>query len=167
MAGGGLPGQSPDAIGGNASINGRGAGSAAAGATFEPRRVSEALQPLEAQQAVNDRADDVADRLQDALPALAGRQVSEQELQELRALLGDFDLAALSGNPALLDAELARLLRLTENLEIGLRAAVGAAQRSAVRSEAPRQVSVEYRDAVSDYYRRLSELKAQSGDNSP
>ncbi|MFK7957987.1 MAG: hypothetical protein AB8B96_17940 [Lysobacterales bacterium] len=164
---GGQPGQNPDATGGNSSINGRGTGTAAAGATFEPRRVSEALRPLQAQQAINDRADDVADMLDDALPSLAGRKVSEEELRELRALLGDFDLAALSGNPTLLDAELARLLRLTENLEIGVRAAAGAAQRSSVRAEAPRQVSVEYRDAVSDYYRRLSELKAQSGESPP
>ncbi|MEM7707951.1 MAG: hypothetical protein AAF358_20540 [Pseudomonadota bacterium] len=159
---GGQPG-GPDSRGGLSNPYGAGAGSSPAGATFQPRRASAALQPAEAQQMLNDRADGVADSLSDALPSLAGRRVSEEELRELRELLGEFDLASLTGDTALLDAELSRLLRLAENLEIGVRTAVRANREEQVRSMVPRQVAPEYRDAVSDYYQELGE---RSGDTS-
>ncbi|MEM9531779.1 MAG: hypothetical protein AAGA23_12765 [Pseudomonadota bacterium] len=147
-----------DARGGDASRGGGAAGSSPRGARiFQPRQINPALAPREVQRQLIDRADQVVDAVRDNLPALAGQAVTPEELRALREMLGEFDLAEFSGNPALLEAELRRLLGLSESLELRLRAAQGRNDRAAVQGAPVSTVDPRYREAVRDYFRRLGD----------
>jgi hypothetical protein len=65
----------------------------------------------------------------------------------------------LGRNPELLDRELEALLRATDPIEDRLRQRLDVAGGASVRTLAPAEVPPENRDAVAEYYRRLSETK--------
>ena len=75
---------------------------------------------------------------------------------EIRRLGSRTDLGR---NPELLDRELESLLRATDPIEDRLRQRIDVAGGASVRTLAPSEVPPENRDAVAEYYRRLSETK--------
>ena len=79
----------------------------------------------------------------------------EQLRREMRSLSG----SSFRGNPALLEREQQRLLAETQQLELLLRRKVEEKQGAQVRSGAEQPVPEQYRDAVAEYFRRLSKEK--------
>ena len=88
------------------------------------------------------------------------RGLSEEELKAVREL-ADRLRSGLRGNPELIEQEFQSLVNLTEQLELKLADANDGAERSAVRAEAPAQVAEGYKEAVAEYFRRLSRSTSQ------
>ncbi len=86
---------------------------------------------------------------------LRAQGLSEEELRAVREL-GDALRGGITGNPALIEQEFQQLVNLAEQLELRLAANEDAAERAAVRAEAPTQVAPGFEEAVAEYYRRLS-----------
>jgi hypothetical protein len=70
--------------------------------------------------------------------------------------LGDALRGSITGNPELIEQQFQQLVNLAEKLELQLAAADEAAERAAVRAQAPTQVAPGFEEAVAEYYRRLS-----------
>ncbi len=105
---------------------------------------------------------ELEDRLEEAgrdLLALGSRLRTEgltaEELEAVRRL-GDSLRSGLTGNPELIEQEFLAMLSLVEQLELQLAQNAFGADESGVRTEAPAQVAQGYRDAVAEYFRRLS-----------
>ena len=89
---------------------------------------------------------------------LRGSGIDEQELNELRHYVGGLPHSRFSGNPRLLQEEHRKLLSLIEQLELQVRRQVEQDQGGAnVRAAANEPVPERYREAVAEYYRRLSQ----------
>jgi hypothetical protein len=109
-----------------------------------------------------DAIDQARQQLNDASRELLtlGTELRDQGLtdEELRAVreLGDALRGSITGNPELIEQEFQQLVNLAEQLELKLAAGGDAAERAAVRAQAPTQVAPGFEDAVAGYYRRLS-----------
>ena len=91
---------------------------------------------------------------------LRGSGIDEQELNELRRFVGGLPHGRFAGNPRLLQEEHRKLLSLIEQLELQVRRQVEQDQGGAnVRSGANEPVPERYREAVAEYYRRLSQSR--------
>ena len=89
---------------------------------------------------------------------LRGSGIDDQELSELRRYVGGLSHDRFAGNPRLLQEEHRKLLSLIEQLELQVRRQVeqdggGANVRAGVNEPVPEH----YREAVAEYYRRLSQ----------
>ncbi len=106
--------------------------------------------------------DDAQQQLNDASRELLtlGNELRAQGLteEELRAVreLGEALRGSITGNPELIEREFQQLVNLTEQLELKLAESGGAAERAAVRAQAPTQVAPGFEEAVAEYYRRHS-----------
>jgi hypothetical protein len=106
--------------------------------------------------------DDVRQQLNDASRDLLTRSnelraqgLSEEELRAVREL-ADALRGSITGNPELIEREFQQLVNLAEQLELRLAENSDAADRAAVRAQAPTQVAPGFEEAVAEYYRRLS-----------
>ncbi len=89
---------------------------------------------------------------------LRGSGIDDQELSELRRFVGRLSHDRFAGNPQLLQEEHRKLLSLIEQLELQVRRQVEQDQGGAnVRAGANEPVPERYREAVAEYYRRLSQ----------
>ena len=89
---------------------------------------------------------------------LRGTGIDEQELGELRRYVGGLPHDRFAGNPRLLQEEHRKLLSLIEQLELQVRRQVEQdAGGTNVRAGANEPVPERYREAVAEYYRRLSQ----------
>ena len=86
---------------------------------------------------------------------LRAEGLTAEELAAVRRL-GDSLRGGLTGNPELIEQEFLAMLSLVEQLELQLAQNAFGADESGVRTEAPAQVAQGYRDAVAEYFRRLS-----------
>ena len=84
--------------------------------------------------------------------------IDEQELSEIRRFVAGLPQDSFPGNPKLLQEEHRNLLSLLEQLELQVRRQVeqdrgGSQIRAIVNEPVPEQ----YREAVAEYFRRLSQ----------
>jgi len=103
---------------------------------------------------------DAARAIRDTLPELRNRNLSLDQLNEIRELTQRLEQqVALSGsnrNEEILQQQYVDALTLLEQLELKLDAGVNNDQPEKVRTTATEPVADEYKDAVAEYYRRLS-----------
>lgn len=106
-------------------------------------------------ESVESQADATVRRIRAAIPTLRRRGSPSAEVEEIRRLARELQLAQFDGNAALLEEEYAAALALVEQLELLL----GGQRRSdgAVRSEYADAVAHEHEEAVAEYFRRLAE----------
>lgn len=144
--------------GGFSAQGGAGGDRATTGAWFDSRDRRRAMleEPAVQRQLRRDLAQ-AAGQTRRILPELRGQGISEAELANVRALLDQMDLSQFSGNPALLDAEFSRLLALVQQLELALSQASD--DTEGTRAGATTALPARYRQAIADYYSRLSEVE--------
>jgi hypothetical protein len=100
--------------------------------------------------------DATARTVRSLIPRLRIAGVTHEEVDEIRRLTSQLELAQFQGNPALLEREYLKALQLLEQLELQL--AKGARREGAgtVRTAVAESVPSDYEEAVAEYYRRLS-----------
>ena len=111
-----------------------------------------------------DLADDLSQQLSQALneadnllPELTDRGISEEDLDDIRELvqrLQNQEVAGALQDPSL--QELNNTLALLEQLESRVESSLKGTDNK-VRTDAPETIPDEYREAVANYYRRLSD----------
>lgn len=82
--------------------------------------------------------------------------IYREDLEEIRRFVKGLPNSRFAGNPELLAQEYRRLLSLLEQLELQVRRKVEEEQGSQVRTSVSEPVPEEYREAVAEYFRRLS-----------
>ena len=82
--------------------------------------------------------------------------IYEEDLEEIRRFVEGLPNSRFAGNPELLAQEYRRLLSLLEQLELQVRRKVEEEQGGQVRTSVAEPVPEEYREAVAEYFRRLS-----------
>ena len=90
------------------------------------------------------------------IPELRNLGFDPREIDAVRELTRQLDLARFTGNTDLLKREADSALHLLEQLELRLSDAVEADGDAAVRTAVAERVPTEYKGAVAEYYRRLS-----------
>ena len=93
------------------------------------------------------------------IPELDQRGVSQADLEAIRKLTQQLDQARFNGGSQLLDRELKANLALLEQLELRLAKSLQNDRAANVRTAVAERVPEEYKDAVAEYYRRLSKEK--------
>ena len=97
--------------------------------------------------------------VRDALPELDQRGVSDADLDALRKLASQIEQARFQGGSQVLERELKANLALLEQLELRLSQGMENRGTAKVRTAVADRVPEEYKDAVAEYYRRLSKEK--------
>ena len=82
--------------------------------------------------------------------------IYKEDLEEIRRFAQGLPNSRFKGNPELLTQEYRRLLSLLEQLELQVRRKVEEEQGGQVRTSVSEPVPEEYREAVAEYFRRLS-----------
>jgi len=82
--------------------------------------------------------------------------IYKEDLEEIRRFAQGVPNSKFAGNPKLLQEEYRRLLSLLEQLELQVRRNVEEEQGGQVRTAITEPVPEEYREAVAEYFRRLS-----------
>ncbi len=103
---------------------------------------------------------DTARAIRDTLPELRERDLSLDDLNAIRDLTQRLEqqvaLSDPNRNDEILQQQLVSALSLLEQLELKLDAGINSDEPEKVRTSATEPVSDEYKDAVAEYYRRLS-----------
>ena len=86
---------------------------------------------------------------------------TQRQIQELITAMEHLDLKRFPGNPAMVDELHQRLLSGVTTLELQVRQNLDAKQSGQVRSADPTAVPPGYKDAVAEYFRRLSAARVQ------
>src|SRR5262249_33070388 len=81
---------------------------------------------------------------------------AERQLQELMTSMEHLDLKRFPGNPAMIEELHQRLLTGVTTLELHVRQNLDPNPTAQIRSTDPRSVPPGYKDAVAEYFRRLS-----------
>ena len=102
------------------------------------------------------RAADTARAVRRLIPELRARNLNPAEIDEIRELTRQLELARFDGNADLLAREFNAALALLEQLELRLAQGTQADARGTVRTAVAEPIPTEYKDAVAEYYRRLS-----------
>ena len=102
------------------------------------------------------RADDTARAIRRLIPQLRARNLNPAEIDEVRELTRQLELARFDGNANLLAREFNTALALLEQLELRLAQSAQADSPGTVRTAVAEPIPTEYKDAVAEYYRRLS-----------
>ena len=102
------------------------------------------------------RADDTARAIRRLIPQLRARNLNPAEIDEVRELTRQLELARFDGNANLLAREFNTALALLEQLELRLAQSAQADNPGTVRTAVAEPIPTEYKDAVAEYYRRLS-----------
>ena len=90
------------------------------------------------------------------MPELQRRGVSPGVLDDLRRIASLLDMSRFSRNNRILEREYNSVLTLLEQLEYQLQEGARSDRPPSVRSAVPEQIPGEYRNAVAEYFRRLS-----------
>jgi hypothetical protein len=90
---------------------------------------------------------------------LRSRGVYNEDLEEIRKFVRGLPESRFRGNPELLESEYQRMLGLLEQLELQVRRQVETAENTEVRAIVSEPVPEQYREAVAEYFRRLSKGK--------
>jgi hypothetical protein len=85
--------------------------------------------------------------------------ISSEDLADLRQFANGLSNEQFRGNPELLEQEYRKLITLLEQLELQARRQVELDQGGDVRAIVSQPVPEEYREAVAEYFRRLSEKR--------
>jgi len=80
----------------------------------------------------------------------------QRQIQELITAMEHLDLRRFPGNPAMVEELHQRLLSGVDTLELRLRRDADDKKPGQIRSTDPTTVPAGYKDAVADYFRRLS-----------
>jgi hypothetical protein len=99
---------------------------------------------------------DTARSVWSVMPELQRQGVSAGVLDDLRRIASLLDMSRFSRNNQILEQEYNTVLSLLEQLEFQLVEGTREDRPASVRSAIPEQIPAEYRDAVAEYYRRLS-----------
>jgi len=83
--------------------------------------------------------------------------IHADDLEEIRKFVQGLSNSRFAGNPQLLETEYRRMLALLEQLELQVRREVELAEGAAVRTIVTEPVPEKYREAVAEYFRRLSQ----------
>ena len=83
--------------------------------------------------------------------------IHTDDLEEIRKFVQGLPNSRFAGNPQLLQQEYRRMLALLEQLELQVRREVELAEGAAVRTIVAEPVPEQYREAVAEYFRRLSQ----------
>jgi len=124
------------------------------GGAWDPRNREWWNNPQNVEQA-REQLQDASRELLTLSNELRNQGLTDEELRAVREL-GDALRGSITGNPDLIEAEFRQLVNLAEKLELQLAANDEAAERAAVRAQAPTQVAPGFEEAVAEYYRRLS-----------
>jgi hypothetical protein len=90
---------------------------------------------------------------------LRSRGIYNEDLEEIRRFVRNLPDERFRGNPRLLEQEYQRMLGLLEQLELQVRRQVETAENTEVRAIVSEPVPEQYREAVAEYFRRLSRGK--------
>jgi hypothetical protein len=88
---------------------------------------------------------------------LRSRGLYPEDLEEIRSFVRGLPDSRFKGNPKLLEQEYRKMLTLLEQLELQVRRQVETGDGTQVRSTATEPVPEQYREAVAEYFRRLSD----------
>ncbi|NNE38326.1 MAG: hypothetical protein HKN08_08480, partial [Gammaproteobacteria bacterium] len=103
---------------------------------------------------------ETAQAIRDVIPELRDQDLSLEEINEIRELAQQLQQQlAFSGNGRnddIIEQEYLAALNLLEQLELKLDAGIKNKDPQKVRSAAAEPISTEYKDAIAEYYRRLS-----------
>ena len=103
---------------------------------------------------------EAVERLPGLTQQLRGKGIGEQALTELRLFAAGLSQSRFPGNPRLLEKEHRNLLALLEQLELEVRRQVEQEKGNfQVRVIGAEPVPEQYREAVAEYFRRLSQGK--------
>ena len=90
---------------------------------------------------------------------LRNRGIYNEDLEEIRRFVRSLPNSRFRGNPELLESEYQKMLALLEQLELQVQRQAETAGNTEVRAIVSEPVPEEYREAVAEYYRRLSQKK--------
>lgn len=93
------------------------------------------------------------------IPQLGNQGLTEADLEAIRNITRQLEQARFSGGDELLDRELKANLALLEQLELRLAQSLQGDKSANVRTAVAERVPEGYKDAVAEYYRRLSKDK--------
>ncbi len=106
---------------------------------------------------------DTARAIRGTLPELSERNLNQADLDEIRDLTQQLEqqmaLSDPNRNDRILQQQLSSALSLLEQLELKLDAGANSGETEKVRTTATEPVPDQYKDAVAEYYRRLSQGK--------
>lgn len=111
----------------------------------------------EAQAEIGRRMAEVAGEVPNLTNRLRRSGIFEEDLRQLRNYVRGLDAERFQGNPELVEREYRELTSLLEQLELQVRRQVEVDQGREVRSLVTQPVPEEYREAVAEYFRKLSE----------
>ena len=100
--------------------------------------------------------DNVGDFTQQARDAIAGMDLTPEELNQMYDMLRQLESAQANRNDAILAQEYGDMLALIEQLEVGLEKAEAGGKADNVRTAQSDAVPEEYQESVAEYFRRLS-----------
>jgi hypothetical protein len=109
-----------------------------------------------AQSQVESELDATAQAARGLIPSLRIAGVTYEEVDEIRRLTAQLEMARFQGNPELVEREYLKALQLLEQLELRLADGARRNDTGTVRTAVAEPVPSNYKDAVADYYRRLS-----------
>ena len=90
---------------------------------------------------------------------LRANGMSPADLEEIRKFAGGLSDSQFPGNPELVEREYRELISLLQQLELQVRRQVELDQGGDVRAVISEPVPEQYRHAVAEYFRRLSEQR--------
>ena len=153
-------GQNPGTQGRGSSLSRRGGPSTGPSGSnygdWEPARSWQDLDPQTIAE-IRRRIEEVAGEVPQLTNRLRRSGVFEEDLQQLRNYARGLDAGRFQGNPELVEREVRELTSLLEQLELQVRRQVETDEGGEVRSLVSQPVPEEYREAVAEYFRKLSE----------
>lgn len=119
--------------------------------------------PPEYRERIDQDINETAGIVNPIIPELRGQGLSDQEIDEIYRILRQLTYAPMDDqkNELILQEEMTRRLALLEQLELRLEQGASREQIGNIRSEVSEPVPAEYKDAVAEYYRRLSKDKTE------
>jgi len=113
----------------------------------------------ETQAAIRSAMEQASRELPRLTEEMRSQGVDLSELKEIRRFVAGLGNSRFEGNPKLLAQERRKLVSLIEQLELEVRRQVEEAEGGEVRAVVAEPVPEQYREAVAEYFRRLSESK--------
>ena len=153
-------GQNPGTQGRGSSLSRRGGPSTGQGGSnygdWEPARSWQDQDPQTIAE-IRRRIEEVAGEVPQLTNRLRRSGIFEEDLQQLRNYARSLNAERFQGNPELVEREVRELTSLLEQLELQVRRQVEADEGGEVRSLVSQPVPEEYREAVAEYFRKLSD----------
>jgi hypothetical protein len=100
-----------------------------------------------------------ANQIPELTNQLRSRGIYNEDLEAIRRFVRSLPESRFRGNPELLESEYQKMLGLLEQLELQVRRQAEEAGNTEVRAIVSEPVPEQYREAVAEYFRRLSKGK--------